>query len=56
MALTATATKRVREDILKSLLLSKDTSVVLTSFFRPNLRFMVSVLMTIPILIFLVNP
>ncbi|GAU29355.1 hypothetical protein TSUD_31610 [Trifolium subterraneum] len=41
MALTATATKRVREDILKSLRMSKDTSVVLTSFFRPNLRFMV---------------
>lgn len=41
MALTATATKRVREDILKSLRLSKDTSLVLTSFFRPNLRFMV---------------
>ncbi|XP_004495713.1 ATP-dependent DNA helicase Q-like SIM [Cicer arietinum] len=41
MALTATATKRVREDILKSLCLSKDTHVVLTSFFRPNLRFTV---------------
>ncbi|WJX19547.1 DNA helicase [Trifolium repens] len=41
MALTATATKRVRKDILKSLCMSKDTSVVLTSFFRPNLRFMV---------------
>ncbi|KAK2456581.1 RECQ helicase SIM [Trifolium repens] len=41
MALTATATTRVREDILKSLRMSKDTSVVLTSFFRPNLRFMV---------------
>jgi len=42
MALTATATKRVREDILKSLHMSKETNVVLTSFFRSNLRFMVS--------------
>ncbi|KAJ1377633.1 Ubiquitin-associated domain [Sesbania bispinosa] len=42
MALTATATKRVREDILKSLCMSKETNVVLTSFFRSNLRFMVS--------------
>ncbi|XP_057427230.1 ATP-dependent DNA helicase Q-like SIM isoform X3 [Lotus japonicus] len=41
MALTATATKRVREDILESLCMSKGTKVVLTSFFRPNLRFMV---------------
>ncbi|XP_014514758.1 ATP-dependent DNA helicase Q-like SIM isoform X5 [Vigna radiata var. radiata] len=41
MALTATATKRVREDILKSLQMSKETKVCLTSFFRPNLRFMV---------------
>ncbi|TKY52246.1 ATP-dependent DNA helicase Q SIM [Spatholobus suberectus] len=41
MALTATATKRVREDILKSLHMSKETNVVLTSFFRSNLRFMV---------------
>ncbi|CAL5208608.1 unnamed protein product [Lathyrus oleraceus] len=41
MALTATATKRVQEDILKSLRMSKDTNVVLTSFFRPNLRFTV---------------
>ncbi|KAE9589590.1 putative DNA helicase [Lupinus albus] len=41
MALTATATKKVREDILKSLCLSKDTNVVLTSFFRSNLRFTV---------------
>ncbi|XP_021898982.1 ATP-dependent DNA helicase Q-like SIM [Carica papaya] len=39
MALTATATIRVREDILKSLCMSKETKIVLTSFFRPNLRF-----------------
>lgn len=56
MALTATATKRVQEDILKSLRLSKDTNVVLTSFFRPNLRFKVSLMMTICIPIFLVTP
>lgn len=42
MALTATATIRVREDILDSLSMSKDTKIVLTSFFRPNLRFSVS--------------
>ncbi|KAL2325530.1 hypothetical protein Fmac_024588 [Flemingia macrophylla] len=41
MALTATATKKVREDILKSLCMSKETNVVLTSFFRSNLCFMV---------------
>ncbi|RDX86127.1 ATP-dependent DNA helicase Q-like SIM, partial [Mucuna pruriens] len=41
MALTATATKRVREDILKSLHMSKETNVVLTSFFRSNLHFMI---------------
>ncbi|KAK7277949.1 hypothetical protein RJT34_22970 [Clitoria ternatea] len=41
MALTATATKKVREDILKSLLMSKKTNVVLTSFFRSNLCFIV---------------
>ncbi|PRQ42244.1 putative DNA helicase [Rosa chinensis] len=41
MALTATATIQVREDILKSLSMSKETKVVLTSFFRPNLRFRV---------------
>ncbi|XP_055816707.1 ATP-dependent DNA helicase Q-like SIM isoform X1 [Solanum dulcamara] len=41
MALTATATTRVREDILQSLHLSKATQIVLTSFFRPNLRFLV---------------
>ncbi|MED6193480.1 hypothetical protein PIB30_019953 [Stylosanthes scabra] len=41
MALTATATHRVQEDILKSLRMSKETIVVLTSFFRSNLRFMV---------------
>ncbi|XP_076952737.1 ATP-dependent DNA helicase Q-like SIM [Bidens hawaiensis] len=41
MALTATATTRVREDILKSLRMSEDPIIVLTSFFRPNLRFSV---------------
>ncbi|KAK7269357.1 hypothetical protein RIF29_22082 [Crotalaria pallida] len=41
MALTATATNKVREDILKSLCMPRDTNVVLTSFFRSNLRFMV---------------
>ncbi|KAK3041971.1 hypothetical protein RJ639_002279 [Escallonia herrerae] len=41
MALTATATIQVREDILVSLNMSKETKIVLTSFFRPNLRFSV---------------
>ncbi|GLT72437.1 hypothetical protein SLA2020_443720 [Shorea laevis] len=41
MALTATATIQVREDILKSLCMSRETKIVLTSFFRPNLRFLV---------------
>ncbi|XP_059648491.1 ATP-dependent DNA helicase Q-like SIM [Cornus florida] len=41
MALTATATVNVRGDILKSLCMSKETKIVLTSFFRPNLRFSV---------------
>ncbi|XP_058084367.1 ATP-dependent DNA helicase Q-like SIM isoform X2 [Magnolia sinica] len=41
MALTATATIHVREDILKSLCMSKETKIVFTSFFRPNLRFSV---------------
>ncbi|XP_028770859.1 ATP-dependent DNA helicase Q-like SIM isoform X2 [Neltuma alba] len=41
MALTATATNLVREDVLKSLHMSKETKIVLTSFFRPNLRFTV---------------
>ncbi|CAI0551213.1 unnamed protein product [Linum tenue] len=41
MALTATATVQVREDILKSLRMSKETKIVLTSFFRSNLRFAV---------------
>ncbi|OEL14055.1 ATP-dependent DNA helicase Q-like SIM [Dichanthelium oligosanthes] len=41
MALTATATIPVREDILKSLKMSEDTKIVLTSFFRPNLQFSV---------------
>ncbi|KAK6159878.1 hypothetical protein DH2020_003259 [Rehmannia glutinosa] len=41
MALTATATIGVREDILKSLCMSVETKIVITSFFRPNLRFSV---------------
>ncbi|KAK4402180.1 ATP-dependent DNA helicase Q-like SIM [Sesamum angolense] len=41
MALTATATAHVREDILKSLCMSKGTKTVMTSFFRPNLHFSV---------------
>ncbi|KAL4351311.1 hypothetical protein GQ457_06G020920 [Hibiscus cannabinus] len=41
MALTATATVRVRQDILDSLCLSNETKFVVTSFFRPNLRFSV---------------
>ncbi|XP_022719419.1 ATP-dependent DNA helicase Q-like SIM isoform X2 [Durio zibethinus] len=41
MALTATATVRVRQDILDSLCMSKETKIVVTSFFRPNLRFSV---------------
>lgn len=41
MALTATATHRVREDIMNSLGMNPDTKIVLTSFFRPNLRFSV---------------
>ncbi|XP_010259656.1 PREDICTED: ATP-dependent DNA helicase Q-like SIM isoform X2 [Nelumbo nucifera] len=41
MALTATATIRVREDILESLCMAKETKTILTSFFRPNLRFSV---------------
>uniref|UniRef100_A0A1J3EHW5 ATP-dependent DNA helicase n=1 Tax=Noccaea caerulescens TaxID=107243 RepID=A0A1J3EHW5_NOCCA len=41
MALTATATPNVREDIRESLNLSKGTKTVLTSFFRPNLQFSV---------------
>ncbi|KAF5195089.1 Atp-dependent dna helicase [Thalictrum thalictroides] len=42
MALTATATIRVRKDILESLCMSEETKIVLTSFFRPNLRFQVN--------------
>lgn len=42
MALTATATVPVRQDIIQSLLMSEGTKIVLTSFFRPNLRFSVS--------------
>ncbi|GMH11361.1 hypothetical protein Nepgr_013202 [Nepenthes gracilis] len=41
MALTATATVGVRGDILESLCMSKETKVVCTSFFRPNLCFSV---------------
>ncbi|XP_031485472.1 ATP-dependent DNA helicase Q-like SIM isoform X2 [Nymphaea colorata] len=41
MALTATATINVRKDIINSLCMSLETRVVLTSFFRPNLRFSV---------------
>ncbi|CAL4895671.1 unnamed protein product [Urochloa decumbens] len=41
MALTATATIPVRDDIAKSLKMLEDTTIVLTSFFRPNLRFSV---------------
>lgn len=44
MGLTATATVSVRDDVIKTLLMSKETKVVLTSFFRPNLRFSVSLL------------
>jgi len=43
MALTATATPRVREDILKSLgIAAGNPRIVLTTFFRPNLYFSVS--------------
>ncbi|KAJ6305917.1 hypothetical protein OIU78_021282 [Salix suchowensis] len=41
MALTATATIPVQGDVLEVLSMSKETKVVLTSFFRPNLRFSV---------------
>ncbi|XP_028555218.1 ATP-dependent DNA helicase Q-like SIM [Dendrobium catenatum] len=41
MALTATATLDVREDVIESLHMSRETKIVLTSFFRPNLRFSV---------------
>ncbi|KAK4748824.1 hypothetical protein SAY87_015410 [Trapa incisa] len=41
MVLTATATKCVRQDIMKCLCMSTETKIVLTSFFRPNLRFSV---------------
>ncbi|CAM6108875.1 unnamed protein product [Calypogeia fissa] len=42
MALTATATHRVRADILKSLGIDKgNPKTVLTTFFRPNLQFSV---------------
>lgn len=41
MALTATATVCVRDDILKSLCMSNETKMIVTSFFRPNLRFSV---------------
>ena len=39
MALTATATQRVKKDIIASLEL-EDTQLIQTSFFRPNLRFL----------------
>eukprot|EP00850_Spirogloea_muscicola_P019533 SM000193S05157 [mRNA] locus=s193:15069:20925:+ [translate_table: standard] len=41
MALTATATPTVREDVLTSLRMGPGAAVVLTSFFRPNLAFKV---------------
>lgn len=42
MALTATATPRVRDDILKSLgIATGKPKIVLTTFFRPNLHFSV---------------
>ncbi|XP_050225916.1 ATP-dependent DNA helicase Q-like SIM isoform X2 [Mercurialis annua] len=41
MALTATATFHVRDDIIESLSMSEKTKIVLTSFFRPNLLFQV---------------
>ncbi|XP_010455101.1 PREDICTED: ATP-dependent DNA helicase Q-like SIM isoform X2 [Camelina sativa] len=41
MALTATATVHVQKDIIESLHMSKETTTVLTSFFRPNLQFSV---------------
>ncbi|XP_044475735.1 ATP-dependent DNA helicase Q-like SIM [Mangifera indica] len=41
MALTATATIQVQKDILKSLCMSNETKIVLTSLFRSNLRFSV---------------
>ncbi|XP_039155107.1 ATP-dependent DNA helicase Q-like SIM [Eucalyptus grandis] len=41
MALTATATNRVREDVIRCLCMSKETKIVLTSFYRSNLRFSV---------------
>ncbi|KAL9248118.1 hypothetical protein vseg_021477 [Gypsophila vaccaria] len=39
MALTATATVSIRDDILKALHMSTNAKVVLTTFFRPNLQF-----------------
>lgn len=41
MALTATATICVREDIRKALCMSSAAKIVLTTFFRPNLQFSV---------------
>ncbi|XP_018727801.2 QWRF motif-containing protein 7 [Eucalyptus grandis] len=41
MALTATATNGVREDVIQCLCMSKETKIVLTSFYRSNLRFSV---------------
>nr|CAD1827488.1 unnamed protein product [Ananas comosus var. bracteatus] len=42
MALTATATIPVQEDVIKSLHMSKETNIVSTSLLRPNLRFTVT--------------
>jgi superfamily II DNA helicase RecQ len=43
MALTATATHRVRDDIMDSLKINGgNTKIVLTTFYRPNLIFSVS--------------
>ncbi|KAK2632730.1 hypothetical protein EUGRSUZ_L01167 [Eucalyptus grandis] len=41
MALTATATNHVRKDVIQCLCMSKETKIVLTSFYRSNLRFSV---------------
>ncbi|XP_039170205.1 ATP-dependent DNA helicase Q-like SIM [Eucalyptus grandis] len=41
MALTATATNHVRKDIIQCLCMSKETKIVLTSFYHSNLRFSV---------------
>ncbi|KAL3733335.1 hypothetical protein ACJRO7_022806 [Eucalyptus globulus] len=41
MALTATATNHVRKDVIQCLCMSKETKIVLTSFYHSNLRFSV---------------